>query len=363
MERGGVETWLVQLLKHVDPRLVRMDFLVHTPDLAVYGDEVRSLGARIIVVPTPRSWFGYRGALRRAFERYGPWDIVHAHLHHFNGVVLEAVRNRCRVRIAHSHLDSRAVDGRARPLRRLYLRMMRHWIRAHATAGFAVSRDAAASLFGSAWMRDARWKILSCGIDLEPFSAHVDGATLRRQLGIRPDSVVLGHVGRFHAQKNHDMVIDIAADVFQREPRGQLLLVGSGERREAAEARARSCGIFDRTIFAGDRSDVPALMRGVMDVLIFPSRYEGLGLVVIEAQAAGLHSLISDDIPEEAILDPKLVRRLSRSLPIHAWGTEALEAAKAIRPTAREARDLVAGGPFDVKTSARTLLGAYRALA
>jgi glycosyltransferase involved in cell wall biosynthesis len=322
MNFGGVETWLMHVLRHIDRERFRMDFLVHTAQPCAYGEEIQKLGSKIIpCLGTSRPW-RYARNFRRALKEHGPYEVVHSHVHHFSGfVVYLAHRAGVPVRITHSHSDTSLNDGRATTLRTGYLQLMEHLIRRHATTGIACSRKAAASLYGAAWQNDNRWKVVYCGIDLEPFRQPVDRAEVRRELNIPEDAFVLGHVGRFHEPKNHTFLIDIAAEVARREPNMRLLLVGDGPLRPQIEAKVACLGLTDKVIFAGFRSDVPRLMKGAMDLFVFPSRYEGLGLVLIEAQAAGLPCVYSDTVPAEADVVKSNICRLSLQASLNQWSS------------------------------------------
>ena len=161
--------------------------------------------------------------------------------------------------------------------------------------------------------------MLPYGIDLAPFHAAPDRAALRAALGIPPDALVIGHVGRFDPQKNHALWLRILAALREREPRALGLLIGDGALRGEVERAAAAAGLARHVIFAGVRADVPALLQAAMDAFLFPSRYEGLGLVLVEAQAAGLPCVISDVIPPEADALPDRVRRLALEAPPAAW--------------------------------------------
>src|SRR5262249_598993 len=134
-----------------------------------YDEEALSLGAQIIRCPRTNP-LTYPQALLRAMRDPAPYDVVHSHVHAYSGFVLwMAARAKVPVRIVHSHTDSHQQDITSTILRRMYLRAMSKLIHAHATAGFAVSTEAAVALFGPAWQADPRWSILPCGVDLRPF--------------------------------------------------------------------------------------------------------------------------------------------------------------------------------------------------
>jgi glycosyltransferase involved in cell wall biosynthesis len=168
---------------------------------------------------------------------------------------------------------------------------------------------------------------------------------------------VIGHVGRFHPQKNHALWLRILAAFAEREPRAVGLLVGDGALRPAIERQARAAGLAGRLRFAGVRADVPQLMQAAMDVFLFPSRHEGLGLVLVEAQAAGLACVISDVIPPEADALPERVLRLPPSAPPALWA-QALEAALQRGRLAGAAQHL-AGTAYAIDTSLALYTAAY----
>lgn len=325
MDRAGTETWLMHVLRHVNRDRFQMDFLVHGPERYAYEDEIVALGSRVLRCFHPGRPWAYAANFRRVLREAGPYDVVHSHVHHFTGFVLIlAALQGVPARIAHSHLDTSQVDRRGSWPRKAYVRLCEHWIRRYATLCLACSRDAAASLYGPAWRQDPRVQTLHCGIDFEPFSALPDRCAVRAELGIPSDAFVLGHVGRFHEQKNHAFLLDVAAEVLRRQPNSVLLLVGVGPLQEPMREKAQRLGILDKIVFAGSRNDVPALMLGAMDVFLFPSLYEGLGLVAVEAQAAGLPCVLSSTVPDEADVVPRLIRRVSLSVSPAAWADAVL---------------------------------------
>ncbi|MGH7396025.1 MAG: glycosyltransferase [Candidatus Rokuibacteriota bacterium] len=365
LNRGGVETWLLNVMRAIDHRRFETHFVVHTEAAGAYDPEIRALGGRIIPCPRPSSPWRYGPALRRVLRGHGPYDVVHSHVHHFSGYVLGVARSvGVPTRIAHSHTDSSIEEGEAGVARRLYVRTMRRWIHRHATAGFAASRKAAAALYGSGWALDPRWRTLYYGIDLEQFAAEVDGGRVRRALGLPEEALVIGHVGRFVRQKNHGFLLRVAAEVARREPRARLLLVGEGPLRPVMEREVERAGLGARVVFAGGRPDVPAVMRGGMDVFVLPSLWEGLGIVLLEAQAAGLPCVLADTVPEEADVSPGHVRRLSLRAPAGDWAQAVVDAWRsAPRARASGAPARMRGGRFDIRTCVRDLEDAYLRLA
>jgi glycosyltransferase involved in cell wall biosynthesis len=361
MVRDGSETWLMHILRHIDRDRFHIDFLVHTTELCPYDQEIRDLGSHIIPCLDPSKPLMYAANLQRILSEYGPYDIIHSHVHHFSGYVLRLAKQAgIPIRIAHSHIDTSTIEAGAGLPRQLYLRLMRHWIHRYATYGLACSRIAAANLFSQSWEKDSRWQILHCGIDLNPFANIVDSASVRAELGIPEDAFVIGHVGRFDEQKNHRFLIEIAAEIAQREPKMCLLLVGKGQLRQQVEQQVTQLGLIDKVIFAEARSDVPRLMRGAMDIFLLPSLYEGLPLVGIEAQAAGLPLIISDAISTELDQVKPLIKRLSLSQSASVWAEAVLamlNPPEEINPL--NSRLTMENSPFNLSHSVNTLINVY----
>lgn len=327
MNRGGAETWLMHVLRHIDREQYQMDFLVHTPQPCAYDAEIRDLGSQIIpCLHYSKPWI-YAQNFKKVLRDYGPYDVIHSHVHHFSGYSLFlAWQAGVKTRIAHSHSDTSSLQRNASPLRQLYFLIMKQLLNRFTTLGLAASRHAAVALFGTNWENDPRWRILHCGIDLAPFHQAVGSQALRFELGIPADAFVLGHVGRFTREKNHTFLLDIAAEISKSEPKTYLLLVGDGPLRSDIVQKAQQIGLANRVVFTGLRSDVPQLMQGAMDAFVFPSLYEGLPIVLIEAQAAGLPCVVSDTVTEEATIIKDLTWRMSLNEPSSFWANTTLAA-------------------------------------
>ncbi len=362
MDRGGAETWLMHILRIMDRDRYQMDFLVHVTEPKEYDDEIRALGSKLIADPYTRRPFRYARELKRVLADEGPYDIVHSHVHQYSGFVLRIAKQAgVPIRIAHSHSDAATVEARAPLPRRAYLGLMHRWIGRYATDGLAASRQAADDLFGPDWDADPRFRILPCGVNFDPFAVTICPAEVRAEFHIPPGAFVVGHVGKFIAVKNHAFLLDVAAAIVARAPDmdTRFLLVGEGELRAEMMERANQLGLGARVIFAGSRADVPRLLRGGMDLFLFPSLLEGLGLAIVEAQAAGLPAVFADVVPREADIVPPLVHRLSLHQSASAWA-DAILALRDATPLAQpEALAIARATPFDIHTSWAALEGIY----
>ncbi|MEJ2071326.1 MAG: glycosyltransferase [Syntrophobacterales bacterium] len=325
LNMGGSETWLMNVLRLLDQSHFHMDFLVFTNKDYYYNSEIRNLGAKIII-SKPKSW-RFPFTFRRILQDHGPYNIVHSHPHFLSGYILFwAHCFGIPIRVAHSHTDTTRSRrfGRGNLFRRAYMQVMRQAIKNHATAGLAASREAAKALFGDDWSLDPRWRLLYCGLDLTPFAAPVDRQKVRQEFGLNSQDFVVGHIGRFHELKNHQFLIKIANEMIKKDSNTRYLLVGDGPLRPTIESQVSEAGLTHWVIFTGVRNDVPRLMLGAMDVFLFPSLLEGLGLVLVEAQASGLPCVISDIVPSEADIINSLITRLSLTKSAQEWSEEIL---------------------------------------
>ncbi|NEQ28454.1 MAG: glycosyltransferase family 1 protein, partial [Microcoleus sp. SIO2G3] len=148
MNRGGIETWLMDILRHIDRDRFQMDFLVHTTQPCAYDEEIRSFNSQIIPCLHPSRPWTYASNFKRILREYGPYDIVHTHVHLFSGYVLRLARQAgVPVRIAHTHTDTSSIDAKAGWFRRMYYNLAKSWINHHATVGLGTSFKAVADLF------------------------------------------------------------------------------------------------------------------------------------------------------------------------------------------------------------------------
>lgn len=307
---GGLETMLMNYYRHIDRKKIQFDFLVHRSFEADYDREIRQLGGRIYHISRLIPWsIRYRETLKRFFRAHPDYRIVHVHLDCFSSIVLQCAKScRIPVRIAHSHSAGALRDMKY--LLRLYWKKK---IPSCATDLLACGQAAGDWMFPG-----CDFQIMPNAIDLENYRYCRETAGKVREAFRLDDKIVLGHVGRFHPAKNHRFLIRLFAEVVKKEPRARLLLVGDGTLRAQTEALVREAGLAKTVIFAGQRQDVEVLLQG-MDLLVFPSLYEGFPVAVVEAQAAGLPCLLSDGVSKECIVEKDLVTVCSLDAPMQTW--------------------------------------------
>jgi glycosyltransferase involved in cell wall biosynthesis len=358
MDPGGVESWLINVLKYMDRDLLEFHFCTFGPKPGLLAGEVERLGGRMLPCPRALNPWSFRRRFRKIL-REGKYDAVHSHVTLFSGVVLRWARAEgVPMRIAHSHTSQ---DDKPDTLpRRHYRRIMKSWIHRYATHGLAVSSSAAAELFGLDWKADARFRVLHCAIDLLPFREPAIRDEVRRELGLPLDVPIVGHVGRFVPAKNHRFLLEIFRARLKKRQDVHLLLVGDGILRPEIEAQAKSMGFASNVHFAGTRTDVPRLMRAGMDIFAFPSLWEGLPIAVIEAQAAGLCCLTSSSISSEVAVGPEAVAFMDLSASSSDWAEQVVQLLKRRRVSERSALETIAEGPFSMQRCMEGLAQVYQ---
>lgn len=310
MGRGGLETMLMNYDRFMDREKVQFDFLEHRSFETNYDREIRKLGGRIWHVSRLCPWsIAYRQELKRFFREHSEYQIIHVHLDCFSAVVLKCAKDAgVPVRIAHSHSAGARKD--LKYLLRLYCKRR---IPEYATDLLACGTAAGDWMFSG-----HAYGIMPNAIDLELFHyCKAEAQKIRQELHLE-GCKVLGHVGRFHPAKNHGFLISVFAEVSKKKPDARLLLVGDGDGREKIVRKVREAGLENKVIFTGNRSDVHLLLQG-MDLMLFPSLYEGFPVTIVEAQATGLPCLMSDRISPECILAEELVEVCSLEESPEKW--------------------------------------------
>jgi glycosyltransferase involved in cell wall biosynthesis len=359
MDPGGVETWLLNVLKYIDRDILQFHFCTCGPKAGLYADEVASLGGRVVrCLKGPNLW-----SFRRNFQkmlREGKYDVVHSHVYLFSGMLLRWAKDEgIPIRIAHCHASRD--DKPDTQARRYYRRLMKAWINRYATCGLATSELAAAELFGENWNLEDRFRVLHCGIDLSAFDEPIDRNAIRKELALPLDVPVVGHVANFLRVKNHAFILDVAAKVLRSHPEIHFLLVGDGPLRPQIQVEATARGLSNHMHFVGTRTDVPRLMRGAMDLFLFPSINEGFGVSLLEAQAAGLLCLVSDSVPREVSCFTGFVEFLPLSVGTDSWAEQLITKLSSSRVQRVSPPDAASRNKISVQQSVHDLTRLYLA--
>lgn len=297
MNRGGLETMLMNYYRQIDHSKIQFDFMVHRYEKGHYDDEILSLGGKIYRMPRirPGNYLKYFKLLDEFFDTHSDYKVVHSHINENSSFVLRAAKHAgVPCRIAHSHLSDLGLDLKL-PFR-LYARSM---MNDNPNNYFACSENAGKWLFGNRFSGSGDVKVLKNAVNVSDFKfSDTARNEIRSALGAG-DKLVVGHIGRFNKQKNHVFLIDIFKAVHDKNPNSLLVMVGEGDLRPVIERKVKELGLTSAVCFLGVRGDIPKLMQA-MDVFLFPSLFEGLPVVMVEAQAAGLRCVVSDSITRES---------------------------------------------------------------
>lgn len=298
---GGITKFVLRLWKYIDRDKFQFDFVTMSDKLDFAGD-LEKEGCKIyyLSVYAEDNLELFTQEVKKILSN--GYDVVHLHTSWWRGFVLENIAKEMKVPkiIVHCHnTDVHIKENQSREeARRLHFQQRELLSENIATDFVACSQDAADWLYGD--------KIPQEKIDIIPYAIEVEQYKFntkvreeyRKLFGIQ-DEFVIGHVGRFAYQKNHEFLIDVFNEVVRIDGRMKLLLVGVGELERTIKEKVKELGIENNVIFAGKRDDVNCLMQA-MDLFAFPSKFEGFGIVLIEAQATGLKCIASNEIPAEA---------------------------------------------------------------
>lgn len=303
MDMGGAETFIMNVYRNIDREKIQFDFVVHTNDKCVYDDEILSLGGKIYRVPKylGKNHMQYKKSWENFLKSHLKYKIIHGHVRSTAYIYLSIAKKFNLITIIHSHNTSsgKGIKSKIKDLFQYPIRYIADYF-------FACSNNAGKWLFGKKICNSNEFYIIKNAIDIEKFKFNNNIRNkIRNEFKIQDKQFVIGHVGRFHEQKNHIFLIDIFSCLLKERPDAILLLVGDGELRSTIENKVEKLGIAQSVIFTGVRPDVHKLFQA-MDIFVFPSLYEGLGIVLIEAQASGLPCVVSNTIPEEAVLSENL---------------------------------------------------------
>lgn len=353
---GGVETFVMNYYRELSAQGISFDFLCMYEKIA-YEEEIKELGGRVFYVPNVKK--DYRGYVKqvRQLLRREKYDVVHVNMLSAANIVPLRLAHETGVKKIFAHSHNASVPGL---MRKVMDRCNRGKVSLYATGKLACGEAAGRWMFGDEAFEKGEVTLVSNAIDVEKYVYSSENRkNIRNELAL-DGRFVIGHVGRFDLQKNHDGLIRIFGEVVKQDSRAVLCLVGDGSLREAAEEKIRSAGLTANVVFAGIRPDVEALLSA-FDVFVLPSLFEGLPFTLLEAQANGLACVISDKITREAaVLDDQV-----ESLPLEGadslWVKAILKHKNEKRKDEGVIRAKLADAHFDIKKEAGRLLALYEA--
>lgn len=355
---GGVSSFLYNIYRHVDRSKVQFDFL--SPNVTTYGlhrNQIEAMGGRVFELgvegnPIIRKVRLYHRLRDKIKQQSYPVVHINSGSVFFNLTAAMAAKHAgARVRIVHSHSAGTAIKNK---IAKLLVGWLKLTLERYATNLLACSKAAGEHVFSEKSVLQGKVEIVPNGIEISRFV--FDGKTretVRRELGL-DGRFVVGHVGRFSEEKNHSFLIDVFSEVYRRELSAVLLLIGEGPLEAEIRDKVRRCGLGGCVRFLGVRRDVERLYQA-MDCFVLPSLFEGLPIVGIEAQTAGLRMVCSDAITEEMRITD-LAEYMSLGEPAVRWAEKIL----CCRGSERKnmSREIAEAG-YSIENSARQLEALY----
>lgn len=360
MNRGGAESMIMNYYRNIDRSKVQFDFLVHRKEAAAFDEEIERLGGRIFKLQPINPLFPekYYEELRLFLKTHQDFKIIHSHLNTFSSFPLKIAKEfGIPFRIAHAHIAIDKIrltsffngkESYKELFKKIIKLHLKRNVKNYATDYFSCGKKAGRWLFGD----ESGFFIMNNAIDVDLFLYDKEvELDYRKKLDIE-DKFVIGHVGRFNSQKNHDFIVRVFASLRRENNNAVLLLVGDGRLRETIEVLAKELNVYEHILFLGVRTDIPRLCQ-VMNVFLFPSFYEGLPVTLIEAQSAGLQVVASDSITKEIAITDNVVQ-LSLKQPLKEWVSEILRL-EPLSVNKKKLKEEIVNKNFDIKSNVKAI--------
>lgn len=313
---GGTESLIMSWYRNIDRTKIQFDFLVRSPDNN-YVEEITELGGRVFYTASfPRHFFRNFVETRKILQQ-NEWDVIHVH----GNAAMYMLPLRLAKKLGYTHriMHSHSIKAQNKVF------SLVHNANKLGFPHLATHCLACSSAAGKWMFDDNAFALSRNAIDVDSHSFNADNRSqIRKQLDIE-NKFVIGHVGRFATPKNHEFLLNVFAKVKCQRCDCILMLVGDGELETAIRAKAEQLGIADSILFMGRQSNVGELMSA-MDMFVLPSLYEGLGIVLVEAQCNGLPCVVSQEAyNEEVSVYPELLSVLPLPCGAEAWANHVLD--------------------------------------
>ncbi len=354
MSRAGMETFIMNVYRNIDTTKYQFDFLVHSDREGDFDEEIQQLGGKIYrVIPDLSKIYPIR-VFKRFIDTYKflksreKYDAIHIHTSAATSLVelLASYFSGCKIRIVHSHSTSTYKSR----LHKILYRLMRLF----STHRYACSEQAGIWMFGKDFNKLKNARVIYNGIDTNVFSYDAEKQQkVKESLGLQ-HKLVIGHIGRFSKVKNHEFIADVFYQVYKKNREAFLLLIGDGELRKNIEDKVKQLNIDRCVMFAGIRADIEELLLA-MDIMLFPSLYEGLPITLVEAQATGLKILASDTV-NRAVDLTGLIIFASLEKPPAEWAEILVKEAQYLR---KDQSNSIKKAKYDIRSIANELCSVY----
>lgn len=348
---AGAENVVLNYYKFIDKSKFKFDFICESDSTNIPFETINKLGGKVILVSPYENTSKYINDLTEVFKK-GKYDIVHSHTNALSYLSLKAAKKaKIGVRIAHSHNSSIKLE-QGQLLKNIYKILLKQ----NATHYFACNEVSGKFLFGEKDYNSGKVFVISNAIEVDKFKYNKKSRIKKRkEMDIEQDELVLGHVGRFVSQKNHEFILDLFKSIHDKEPNTKLLLCGQGPLMTEIRDKAYGMGIYDDIKFLGQVNDIEKYYQA-MDVFVLPSFYEGYPLTLVEAQAAGLVCVASTDVGEGSILLDS-TSLISLSSPIRIWKKQILDSLKDFKRV--DTSNIIKEKGYDIEVEVKKLEDKY----
>lgn len=316
LDRGGAETMLMNIYRHIDKNKIQFDFVIHTQKKGEYEQEILENGGKIYRMPryNIRNHKEYISKWRDFFNTHKEYKIIHGHQRGTAFIYLKIAKEFGIKTIMHSH----SISSRGEGIERIVKDFLRYPMRKYVDYPFACSVVAGKWLFGNNILENKKFKIIKNGIEIKKYIFNAEIRNKIRQKLKLNRNIVIGHVGSFTEPKNHKFLIDIFGKFQKYNKNAVLLLLGEGPLKNNILSQLQELGLTENVRLIGNVENVNEYLQA-MDIFIFPSKYEGFGMAVIEAQTSGLSCIVSDILPVETKICDDLIHYLSLKTSKNKW--------------------------------------------
>lgn len=340
MDSGGKKNLVMEYYRHIDRSKVQFDFICDSDSQAIPDKEIESLGGRVYRIPPYQKILANMKEMKQICKE-NKYPIMHAYNSTMNLFSMRVAKKaKIPVRISES-LSMAHKDDKKTKLKKI-LRPLSKW---YVTHFLACGEDCGRWQFGDKLFDAGKVEVFKTVINTEFNAYHPDVRNKTRKEHHWEDKIVIGHIGRFTAQKNSVRLIEIFAAIVKKEPKAVLCLIGDGELKADMMAKIEELGIKDHVDYLGRREDIQQFYNA-MDCFVLPSLYEGLPVVGLEAESCGLPMFFSTEVTPEANAC-ELGHFVALGASDEEWAEQILKAVKENMPVRRShAKDVAAAG-FD----------------
>lgn len=360
MDRGGAETIIMNIYRHLDRNKIQFDFISHSNKKQDFEDEIINLGGRLFKTSSlgVTGPIVYLKRLTKIMSSF-PYQAVHAHTDYQAGFpALAAKIVGIKIRICHSHSNNWTKGNHIKGI--LTHKAMQTMMKVSANRYCGCSHEATRFMFGKQIVKNKKVLILKNGINLNEFTETNSNSktSVIREFDLNKDVKIIGHVGRFSDSKNHIFILHLLEKLLKKDKGFIALLIGDGPLKLEIEQKANALGIKDHIRFLGVRTDIPRLMKA-FDVFLFPSVFEGFGIAALEAQVSGTPCIISDTVTRSTDMELGLASFISLDEPLDIWCEKTINSLLIAPPDIETIKKLISTKGFDIQSNVRDWIKLY----